>query len=238
MSISPPLRESWSPFRRRRWRIEGCQHATPTRLWQERDGPKSTSPIAGTSWNLQSCMHATSSVTGANWPLRRWQGRVGERGFPMQQQHALDVEGAAWCINGRGGGDQPSNNSITIIVLQPSPVLEPYGILVDMFPSNPPDPLMDARRQMIEPYLIRSGFYYAAKIKSFQYDNPLINAFVERWRPETHVSSSMGGVHHHPRGCCDAPRSPDRWKSREWDVEILGVIFHRDIWQWCNELLG
>ncbi|MED6165168.1 hypothetical protein PIB30_096975 [Stylosanthes scabra] len=61
-----------------------------------------------------------------------------------------------------------------------SRVLKPYGILVDVFPSNPPDPLMDARRQMIEPYLICSGFYYASRIKSFQYDNPLISAFVER----------------------------------------------------------
>ncbi|MED6128135.1 hypothetical protein PIB30_094734 [Stylosanthes scabra] len=56
---------------------------------------------------------------------------------------------------------------------KPSRVLEPYEILVDVFPSNPPDPLMDARKQMIEPYLICLGFYYASKIKSFQYDNPL-----------------------------------------------------------------
>ncbi|MED6172491.1 hypothetical protein PIB30_050594 [Stylosanthes scabra] len=27
----------------------------------------------------------------------------------------------------------------------------------------------------------------------------------------------MGGVHHYPRGRCDAPRGPDRWNSREWD---------------------
>ncbi|MED6179368.1 hypothetical protein PIB30_000485 [Stylosanthes scabra] len=54
----------------------------------------------------------------------------------------------------------------------PSRVLEPYGVLVDVFPTNPPNPSMEARRQLIEPYLIRSGFYYASRIKAFQYDNP------------------------------------------------------------------
>ncbi|MED6165202.1 hypothetical protein PIB30_097339, partial [Stylosanthes scabra] len=31
------------------------------------------------------------------------------------------------------------------LIEKPSRVLESYGILVDVLPSNPPDPLMDAR---------------------------------------------------------------------------------------------
>ncbi|MED6201718.1 hypothetical protein PIB30_097876 [Stylosanthes scabra] len=111
-----------------------------------------------------------SPVPVVGWPLLLWLGRVGHTRQNVAAPHAA-------CI-GRLGGNGPINGGDHATPCQtaskslklsgsPSRVLEPYRILVDVFLSNPPDPLMDARRQMIEPYLIRSEFYYASQIKSF-----------------------------------------------------------------------
>ncbi|RYR26903.1 hypothetical protein Ahy_B02g061212 isoform A [Arachis hypogaea] len=66
-------------------------------------------------------------------------------------------------------------------LLQPTRVLTPHGTL------KTADLNMEIRRQRLESYLRRSGFYHASLIKCFEYDNPLISAFVERWRLEMHT---------------------------------------------------
>ncbi|XP_057734737.1 protein MAIN-LIKE 2-like [Arachis stenosperma] len=52
---------------------------------------------------------------------------------------------------------------------------------------DPTDPNMEIRRQRLESYLRRTGFYHVSLIKRFEYENPLISVFVERWRLETHT---------------------------------------------------
>ncbi|MED6112054.1 hypothetical protein PIB30_058161 [Stylosanthes scabra] len=121
---------------------------------------------------------STSPIIVASWPCLLWLGRVGKTRGILQlflMWHALGTS-EAWSSYILRGPEQSQAQRL----LPSIRVLEPYGILVDVFLSNSPDPLMDARRQLIEPYLRHSGFYYASRIKSFQYDNPLISAFVER----------------------------------------------------------
>ncbi|KAF7823303.1 serine/threonine-protein phosphatase 7 long form-like protein [Senna tora] len=47
----------------------------------------------------------------------------------------------------------------------------------------------------IVPLLIRAGFYGVSRVGTFQYNQGLISALVERWRPETHTF-------HFPQGEC------------------------------------
>ncbi|XP_052117834.1 1-aminocyclopropane-1-carboxylate oxidase homolog 1 [Arachis duranensis] len=44
---------------------------------------------------------------------------------------------------------------------EPARVLTPHGTLVDVFSVDEADSSMEIRRQMLEPYLKRAGFYYA-----------------------------------------------------------------------------
>ncbi|RYQ89294.1 hypothetical protein Ahy_B09g096011 [Arachis hypogaea] len=120
---------------------------------------------------------------------------------------------------------------------KPTRVLTPHGTLVNVFMSDPADPSMEIRRQRLEPYLRRSGFYHASLIKRFAYDNPLISAFVERWRPETHTFYLPWGE------CTITLEDVAMQLGLSIDGEpVSGTIrswskFHqKDIWQWCQEL--
>ncbi|MED6191698.1 hypothetical protein PIB30_003043 [Stylosanthes scabra] len=52
----------------------------------------------------------------------------------------------------------------------------------------------------IEPFMETAGLLPLARLNEsfFKLDEPLVSAFVEHWRPETH--SFMGGVYHHSTG--------------------------------------
>ncbi|MED6186985.1 hypothetical protein PIB30_072072, partial [Stylosanthes scabra] len=46
--------------------------------------------------------------------------------------------------------------------------------------------LMPARDVLL-PFLEEAGFGHAIQLQDFVFDAPLLSAFVERWRPETHT---------------------------------------------------
>ncbi|KAF7828664.1 serine/threonine-protein phosphatase 7 long form-like protein [Senna tora] len=54
-------------------------------------------------------------------------------------------------------------------------------------PGLPPQPILNVLKQ--------TGFYGVSRLRYFEFDNALVSALVERWRPETHT-------YHMPQGEC------------------------------------
>ncbi|QHO24764.1 uncharacterized protein DS421_12g375100 [Arachis hypogaea] len=187
-------------------------------------------------------VHGVARLGLMNWCGYIKGGRVGN-----QVLHALKNSGREEKCNMRDGGMNVEENLNRLdkihiaahLIHKPARVLTPHGILVDVFTSEPADPSMDLRRQRLEPYLRRAGFYYVSLIIRFEYDNPLISAFVERWRPETHTF-------HLPWGECtttleDAAMQlglPIDGEPVSGTLRSWSKFHYRDIWQWCEELLG
>ncbi|QHO13168.1 uncharacterized protein DS421_15g513170 [Arachis hypogaea] len=59
----------------------------------------------------------------------------------------------------------------------------------------------------IVPYLAEAGFGDTVPLRDFTFDNSLISALVERWRPKTHTFHLPWGHHYHPAGRGVPPRT-------------------------------
>ncbi|RYR21418.1 hypothetical protein Ahy_B03g066702 [Arachis hypogaea] len=189
----------------------------------------------------------TSWEAHTKWPSSRVAGTKWGGGQSKQQVSVLQFPYEHHIKGGEGrGGDQFEEVELmwkkTLIGwmkceisahlhVKPARVLTPHGTLVDVFSVDEADLSMEIRRQMLEPYLRRAGFYYASLIKHFEYDNPMISALVERWRLETHTF-------HLPWGECTITLE-DVAMQVGLPIDGEPSKFHqRDIWQWCEELLG
>ncbi|RYR63749.1 hypothetical protein Ahy_A04g021510 [Arachis hypogaea] len=93
--------------------------------------------------------------------------------------------------------------------------------------------------EVLLPFLKEAGFGDAIQLKDFIFDNTLISAFVERWRPETHTfhlswgecTITLQDVAYHLGLCTDG--EPVVECMRDFQT------WHQcSTWQWVEDLLG
>ncbi|RYR54356.1 hypothetical protein Ahy_A06g029612 [Arachis hypogaea] len=192
-----------------RWCTSGPAHANCTKLL-----------AAPMKWR-------TSCVA----PTKRWSRKLGGGGRAVLEKN-LNMSGGG--VNAEENLNRLDGHHIAAHLFhKPTCVLTPHGTLVDVFMVDPADPSMEIRRQRLEPYLRRMGFYHASLIKRFEYDNPLIS------RPETHSF-------HLPWGECTITledvamqlRLPIDGQPVSGTLRSWSKFHQRDIWEWCHELLG